>query len=57
MKEWNGTIPFYCHGTVPFLCSVWIKNCHGTVPFLCPFFELGEDGMEWSENGIITKLD
>jgi hypothetical protein len=30
--EWNGTIPFHCHGTVPSLCSV---------------LEWDENGMEW----------
>jgi hypothetical protein len=44
--EWNGTIPFHCHGTVPSLCSVWTKNYHGTVPSLCSVLEWDENGME-----------
>jgi hypothetical protein len=53
--EWNGIIPFHCHGTVPSLCLVWTKNYHGTVPFLCSVLEWDENGMEWSENGIILN--
>jgi hypothetical protein len=49
---WN---PFHCHGTVPSLYSVWIKNYHGTVPSLCSVLEWDENGMEWSENGIILN--
>jgi hypothetical protein len=51
--EWNGTIPFHCHGTVPSLCLVWTKNYHGTVPFLCSVLEWDENGMEWN----YSKLD
>jgi hypothetical protein len=47
--EWN------CYGTVPFLYSVWKKNYHGTVPSLCSVLEWDENGMEWSENGIILN--
>jgi hypothetical protein len=55
VREWNGTIPFYCRGTIPSLCSAWTKNCYGTVSSLCSVLEWDENGMEWSENGIILN--
>jgi hypothetical protein len=42
----NEIQPFY--GTIPFLCSVWIKNYHETIPSMCSVLELDENGMATS---------
>jgi hypothetical protein len=49
----NGIYLFHCHGTVPSLCSVCIKNYHGTVPSMWSVLEWDENEMEWN----YSKLD